>query len=166
MNQPFSLNPMYGAAYHKQHGWIWHYGYARVEVPDNFDQLRTVLYRKEGGTDRSVTSSMTFPPGIPAHDIVAFIEGILSTGRTLECGPGVGIRALGFDLPTSGTTEPWERLAEWAGPATPDPGGRLRTLNLNPDYQRGPVWDETRQRQFIGFALDGGQVPPLYVQLN
>jgi len=36
--------------------------------------------------------------------------------------------------------------------------------DLNPDYQRGSVWDKNRQERFIGHVLAGGVVPPVYVQ--
>lgn len=35
----------------------------------------------------------------------------------------------------------------------------LYNLNLNPDYQRGNVWSNEQQENFIGHLLEGGNVP-------
>jgi hypothetical protein len=34
-------------------------------------------------------------------------------------------------------------------------------LDLNPDFQRGHVWNQTHKEKFIEFLLQGGAVPPI-----
>jgi hypothetical protein len=36
--------------------------------------------------------------------------------------------------------------------------------DLNPDYQRPACWTEDQQELFIGHVLEGGLVPPIYIQ--
>lgn len=37
-------------------------------------------------------------------------------------------------------------------------------LNLHPDYQRSRAWTDDQCAKFIGFLLEGGTAPPLWVQ--
>lgn len=36
-------------------------------------------------------------------------------------------------------------------------------IDLDPDFQRGRVWSEQNQSDFVGFFLSGGMVPPVVV---
>jgi hypothetical protein len=36
-------------------------------------------------------------------------------------------------------------------------------IRLDPDYQRDHVWTETQQSAFVGFVLEGGNPPPVYL---
>lgn len=37
------------------------------------------------------------------------------------------------------------------------------SYNMDPDYQRGHVWEEAQRSSFVGFVLEGGQAPPIVV---
>lgn len=101
------------------------------------------------------------------QEVVAVIAECLRTGRTVECGGGVGLRAMVHEQhwQKSGVDMPWESILEHVE------GRRYRGAvtkelpwNLNPDYQRGPVWTERQQSLYIGHHLMGGQVFPIYMQ--
>lgn len=72
---------------------------------------------------------------------------------------GVGLRAMArFRIfHSSGIDFPWKLL-----PAEIN-GGREAPWNLNPDYQRGPVWTREQQCRYIGHHLIGGMVGPIIV---
>lgn len=78
----------------------------------------------------------------------------------------IGMDKWRFEVTDSGGVhESWDFLVEKVTGAgrranrDPDP-----PWNLNPDYQRGPVWTEEQQSRFIGHVLAGGIQPPIYVQ--
>ena len=76
------------------------------------------------------------------------------------CGPGIGRNDWSFRVHGSKCDEPWEYLV----PRIRGEGGRDVPWNLNPDYQRGPVWTKDQQEKFIGHVLSGGEAPLIYVQ--
>tara|TARA_B100000745_G_scaffold297290_2_gene244014 strand:- start:1622 stop:2428 length:807 start_codon:yes stop_codon:yes gene_type:complete len=126
---------------------------------ESTDTSVKISYRKEGeGTivDRTHVT-------LSADDAVALAVEVLSTGRTCEVGEGVGLRSLGYEMPSGGVDIPWRTLAEYVRFGRDRHSGDPYPLNLNPDYQRGSVWDEKRQRRFIGHCLEGGKTNPLYV---
>lgn len=108
-------------------------------------------FRKEGvGT---YTETYPVPEGV---DILAFALDVLSAGRTIEVGEGVRLRQYEDGIRVSSSVNiPWESLAQReAG---------MHDFDLNPDYQRGPVWSEHQQRRYLGHCLTGGESPPIYV---
>lgn len=108
-------------------------------------------FRKEGvGT---YTETYPVPEGI---DILAFALDVLSAGRTVEVGPGVNLRKYEDDLRISSAVN-----VSWASLARREK--LMYDFELNPDYQRGPVWSEHQQRRYIGHCLTGGESPPIYV---
>jgi hypothetical protein len=36
-------------------------------------------------------------------------------------------------------------------------------VDLDPDYQRGHVWTKEQREAFVGFVLQGGSPPPIYI---
>jgi hypothetical protein len=160
----------YGAGKVTQTQVSWQFGLAHVtfvnmsrvtlfHAPHERKTGTVVTFRREG------EAVQDYAPGRPAGNdkagwaiLNAFMLGVLATGRTCEVGAGVGMRDLGFTLPSTGTHIPWKYLL----PMLIDPEDE-GALNLSPDYQRGAVWTEKQQRRFIGHALEGGAVPLIYV---
>lgn len=149
LGQPASLLP-------SRNQCVIKHGRSLVKFPSGDGKLPDPLplqWRKEGGPHEEKFER------IPLADVVQFIAEVLSTGRTCEVGAGVGLRNIGWRIPRgNGVTMQWHVIADMVD-------GRLQgeRLNLNPDYQRGAVWDEGRQRRFIGHALEEGLVPPVYI---
>lgn len=150
--------------YTNQTGTSWSYGHARVRLPRFENDLSKVSvwvrFRREGSEFPLGTTGVE---EMPYGDVVAFVEEVLSTGRTCEVGKGVGIHGIGYRLPDTGVDCKWRYLALYVREGQ-DERGEPYPMNLNPDYQRGPVWDEQRQRRFIGHCLEGGRQQPMYVQ--
>ena len=142
----------------------WTYGHARVELPrfepDITHSAVRVRFRYEGS---EIPRGQTEVAEMPYGDVVTFVVGVISTGRTCEVGKGVGLHAIGFRLPGNGVDTDWGSLALYVREGR-NRSGEPNPMNLNPDYQRGPVWDEHRQRRFIGHCLEGGRQQPMYVQ--
>ena len=161
-------------------------GYARVRVPglSASDLVPTTLllaplsvkFRREG----SGVPVGEYPEVIQfsgptwyAH-LVAACAAVLATGRTGECGPGIGIfddpvgeKGWRWDVNGKPCDYGWEYLVGVARGGEDVRGGyvdRRVPWNLSPDYQRGPVWSAEQQGRFIGHVLAGGPVPPIYVQ--
>jgi hypothetical protein len=109
------------------------------------------FYRKEG----EGTFGKTYP--VPAGvDPFTFAANVLAAGRTVEVGPGVNLRQYEDGIRVSSSVNvPWYSLAER------EVG--MHDFDLNPDYQRGPVWSEHQQRRYLGHCLTGGESPPIYV---
>jgi hypothetical protein len=123
----------------------------------NDDFYMNVFYRKEGVGDFTDQQQIQ----LPYKEIGNFARIVLSTGRTVEVGQGVGLRYIGFDIPTSGGVNvPWTSLVKSVLKEHSQAGDDV--LDLSPDYQRGVVWDAQRQSAFIGHALSGGMVSPMY----
>lgn len=77
-------------------------------------------------------------------------------------GKGVGLRGIGHDIPSSGgVSVPWVSLSNMVLGIGEYADKTL--LCMNPDYQRGAVWDIDRRKAFIGHALSGGVVGPMYM---
>jgi hypothetical protein len=157
--------------YTNQQSTSWSYGHARVVLPRfgvSFGGSSAlspqgsvrVRFRREGS---DIPLGQTEVENMPYGDVVAFVKGVLSTGRTCEVGKGVGLRSIGYRLPDTGVDIGWRSLALYVREGR-DHSGEPNPMNLNPDYQRGPVWDEQRQRRFIGHCLEGGRQQPMYVQ--
>lgn len=132
------------------------YVYTRREG-DTFGWTRTVDYRRVWRWDVCRTEA----------EAIAIIADALGTGRTVECGRGVGLRQMMREQhwQKSGVDMPWESiLAHVEGRAYLDTKIKELPWDLNPDYQRGAVWTERQQALYIGHHLMGGQVFPVYVQ--
>jgi hypothetical protein len=142
----------------------WSYGHARVRLPRFEDSLTEVgvrvRFRREGS---EIPPDQIEVKDMPHGDVVAFVEDVLSTGRTCEVGKGVGLHDIGYRVPDGGVNIDWRSLAVFVREGR-DRRGEPNPMNLNPDYQRGPVWGEQRQRRFIGHCLEGGRQQPMYVQ--
>lgn len=82
---------------------------------------------------------------------------ILRSGRTVECGSGVGMRQisravsyktvdyhLAYLLSTSASEE-----LDW---------------DFEPDYQRGHVWTQRQRELFLGYLLENGQMPLVFLR--
>lgn len=149
----------YGSWYTNQHCHSLRYGNAVVEVQRQrlpSGDLRISIRREGDPLPESTRQTVTLPAdGAGLRELV---NDVLSTGRTLEVGKGVDLRHIGWEMRGGGVDESWDWLAE----RLTDKGLR-EPLNLNPDYQRGAVWDEDRQRKYIGFCLEGGTSPPIYI---
>jgi len=140
------------------------YGYAVFEATikkaskgtKDEDEWMEVSYRSEG---ESLPQGARHTKSLLASDARELALQVLATGRTVECGPGVNLRSVGFDVPRSGVSEDWTFLRECVM------GLRLGRppLNLQPDYQRGAVWTKEQQSLFLGHALLGGVVQPIYI---
>lgn len=98
-------------------------------------------------------------PGVLFLRSFAWCLDILRTGRTCECGTGVNLRA----------------IQQHVHFATGDTGlAYLRGLvmqpddpwELNPDYQRDHVWTDQQRSRFLGFLLEGGHAPLIWVNNN
>jgi hypothetical protein len=117
-----------------------------------------VSYRREGeGLYTEPIATV-----VPYDELVWFAQKVLMSGRTVEVGRGVGLRDIGLDVPSSGgVTESWVSLSDMVLGL-----GRYadeKVLCMNPDYQRGAVWNINRMKAFIGHALSGGVVGPMYM---
>lgn len=110
-------------------------------------------YRKEG--EGTFTKTYPVPAGVDLY-AYAFARDVLAAGRTIEVGGGVNLRQYEDDIRvTSPVSIRWKSLLDR------EPG--MYDFDLNPDYQRGPVWSELQQRRYIGHCLTGGASPPIYV---
>jgi hypothetical protein len=154
---------------------LFEYGHARIEFPrtGTFVLDGRPFYgakgRKEG--DGRVDDYNTYPLNFVFTDapdwyaqLVAWMVGILSTGRTVECGKGIGVDDFkkDYSVRAKGISYPYYSLVEWI-----DGVGRaadIGALDLNPDYQRGAVWTEEQQESFVGYWLEGNDIPKVYVQ--
>lgn len=78
----------------------------------------------------------------------------------------IGMDKWRFEVTDSGGVhEGWDFLVEKVtGTHRRSTGEMDRPFDLNPDYQRGPVWTEEQQSKFIGHVLAGGVQPPIYAQ--
>ena len=109
------------------------------------------FFRKEG--EGSFIQSYPIPAGV---DLLAFASEVLAAGRTTEVGAGVNLRQYEDEIRVSSAVSiPWTSLAKR------EEG--MYDFDLNPDYQRGPVWSEHQQRRYIGHCLTGGESPPIYI---
>lgn len=142
------------------------YGMARVRIPNPNAFEGVIFGRPEGKGYRPGSTPEEY--FVSTADVPNWMEvviktaaGVLATGRTVECGPGIGMDAWAFSPDgRSPVSEDWERLVEYVE-GTAD---GYAPWALNPDYQRGPVWTPEQQERFIGHCLSGGLVPNIYVQ--
>jgi len=67
-------------------------------------------------------------------------------------------------MPGQGVDSDWRYLVEEVRGKERQGRDADPPWNLNPDYQRGPVWTPQQQAEFVGHVLAGGLTPPIYVQ--
>lgn len=135
----------------------YEYGYAWVRVYGSTEKFPTrVLWRKEGDGAASGTASAATRTVKDEADLVQLCVAVLRTGRTVECGQGVQLRMYQNWPPTRPTDYPISYLTPYG---VPD-----ETWDLNPDYQRGPVWTDQQAELFLGHLISGAPVPPIYIQ--
>lgn len=152
------------------------FGRARVKIPTPGSFKGVLFGREEGkGHDRGSDGDELFvsTSGIPNwFEVVAKqCAGVLSTGRTVEVGAGIGMYGPkrgrdhgGWNWHVNGQpcNMPWDALVEEID-GNPN-RSRSEAWDLAPDYQRGAVWTKDQQERFIGHALAGGEIPDVYVQ--
>ena len=82
---------------------------------------------------------------------------ILRTGRTVECGKGIGLREIQATTPQgfSSCDHSMRYIDHLLFPEDTPP------LNLSPDYQREDVWTDDQASSFVGFLLRTGRSAPL-----
>jgi len=81
---------------------------------------------------------------------------ILSSGRTVECGKGVGMRDICQRIHWQTVDYQLEHMAD-----------KLRDpehFMLNPEYQREHVWTTDQREQFMGYLLENGRMPLIFLQ--
>lgn len=114
--------------------------------------------RREGsGTDQRAFSDVYHYTGNEAADIVWALN-VLRTGRTVEVGPGVGLRAMQNAVRVEYETVdyPLDYLSEVVH--------RPRdSWDLNPDYQRDHVWTPAQMCRFVGYFLVIQRMPLLFL---
>lgn len=173
-----SIDP-YGSP-NNQGRWDIKYGYACVTLPP---QLVTLLCRKDAsapivgdGLCNDLTASGRAEGDFSAPDsphgkrlirfhapvlntedwwpkLLAWVVDILATGRTLECGQGIGLNNLQKDFPRYSNTidHPLRHIHTLL-----EPGEGELPLNMDPPYQRGHVWTDEQATAFMGYFLQTG----------
>lgn len=150
----------------------YRYGYARVSVPgpgSSVGNVSRATGRKEGDPGGVGQHPRVFD--LPEQDtlrgLAEWIADILRTGRTVECGKGVGLREWANKINVMGRScnESLDMLIEGIdahlGGTIPEWGQRY---NLAPDYQRGYVWTDRQASLFVGHWLEGGEIGRILVQ--
>jgi hypothetical protein len=144
------LTVRYGS-YRSQGRTQFVHGYARVTY---LHQYGRVLLQKEGEE-----KDTECPLSEDCTEAFRLCTETLSTGRTVLCGKGVTLPEVPHYYGSSPVHTPMESLVAclegWRGHLP---------WNLNPPYQRESVWTPEHQSRFLGHVLEGGLVPPLYVQ--
>ena len=82
---------------------------------------------------------------------------ILKTGRTVECGKGIGLREIQAKAP-QGFSSCDHSMRGINRLLFPDD---MPHMDLSPDYQRGDVWTDDQASEFVGFLLRTGRSAPL-----
>lgn len=81
--------------------------------------------------------------------------GALKVGRTKLVGEGVGLRDRTFRVHSSGLDWPFAQALKIRDGDDP--------WSISPDYQRGSVWSLEQQKDFVGFFLENGKCPDIYL---
>lgn len=133
---------------------IEQYGYAFFEVKaydSDPDGMVLVRWRFEG---ESMPKYERHQKMMSRSAALTMKKEVLKTGRTVECGPGVGLMDIGLKLNETYVHESWKYISECV---------KNGTILLNPDYQRGPSWTEEQKSSFISHLLMGGFVQPVLI---
>lgn len=124
------------------------YGYSTVCFGSGL-----IRARREGEGERGEC------PICISYDDPAWIEkcvDILSAGRTIECGKGVGLRQISQHVHFQTADYPLHHLAQVVRGEDP--------WDLDPDYQRDHVWTQKQREQFMGHLLENGRMPLIFLQ--
>jgi hypothetical protein len=152
--------------------YCYRLGHAFATADFSVPELKIYVYcRHEGDAVAPHPTSSTYlgwrcVPCATDAEAAAVIAACLRTGRTVESGRGVGLREMMREQhwQKSGVDMQWDSiLAHVEGRGYFGVDNEL-PWDLNPDYQRGPVWTERQQSLYIGHHLMGGQVFPIYMQ--
>lgn len=148
------------AGYQSQHALTYERGYARVILSSKKALgWREIFEAKEAWSVRGEPVSFYFDADSWLTDLVDWMADILRTGRTVACGQGINYAERSRRNPRFGTCSyPWDAIQRMVE------GRSAERFDLNPDYQRGPVWTVQQEREFVGFLLDGGECPKIVVQ--
>jgi len=139
------------------------YGYAQVVLQGRFE-ASTARGRKEGQgkfKGDNLPEQYDIDSG-NYDDFIGWCVSILSTGRTIECGQGVGLEDIIDRTPVPGVDFRMVTIPEVVraqGSYSDEP-----PWDLNPEYQRGHVWTDTQAERFIGHLCEGGEAPKIYIQ--
>lgn len=146
----------------------WRHGYAVARLPRTGTRSFTSFWTRSEGDEfgrgnPGVEHVMPCPLPTNWHTFVArIIAECLSTGRTVECGAGIGMHDWMFEVRGRPADYSWDHLVSEID------GNEEKTRDvpwdLNPDYQRPGVWTTNQQEQFIGHRISGGETPLIYVQ--
>lgn len=155
-------------------GLEFRFGYAFVQVADlhTFGRVMEgeaaskrllVKGRKEGDKAPFPKTTRAFGKDCISGDwYSAFLDWavkILSTGRTVECGKGIGLEELQRDSPRGIQTcdIDLKRIHDFFYPEE----DKTFDLDLDPPYQRGHVWTEEQASRYVGFLIQAGKGSPL-----
>ena len=135
------------------------FGKAFVTVDhDPTSNLFGLKGRREGGGGDWRNLPLGYHTDDPEKAVEWALE-VLNTGRTCEVGKGVGLRQLrawphdqGIDFRLDTIVDMVEGDHHW------------ESFNLNPDYQRSHVWANDQASKFVGFLIEGGQPPLIFLQ--
>jgi hypothetical protein len=138
------------------------YGYAYCKV--TFDKRVGQYSVKARNEDGEGWNPRELPLGHVTTDVFGaadFCVDVLKTGRTVAVGKGVGLRDRHW-WPYS--NECHFRMDDILEMVNGKRGSRGTALKLDPDYQRDHVWTKKQATTFVGFLLEGGQAPLIYMQ--
>jgi len=82
---------------------------------------------------------------------------ILRSGRTVECGAGVGMRQISRAVQYKTVDYPLAYLTATSASVELD-------WDFEPDYQRGHVWTQRQRELFLGYLLEDGQMPLVFLR--
>lgn len=154
--QPIMEKALGRKGYKSQSYLEFKYGYAFVQVYKD-----KVVYRKEGGEKKEAPIPVE-PLETTVGTLVKLCEEVLATGRTIECGKGIGMKEWQW-MPSYQTTHSSiEDVVEYMDGTFK--GTREAPWNMNPDYQRDACWTDEQAERFVGYWLSGGQVPLIFLQ--
>jgi len=141
----------------KHGGGSFAYGNARV-LYSGYSFPVKVKFRKEGVGERNELNELQQADSV--DELVGLCAEVLSTGRTVEVGAGVGLREYQVWPRSSPCDYGVDSLAKMVnGESLEDDG-----WDLNPDYQRQAVWTDGQASRFIGHLISEGPVPAIFVQ--
>lgn len=122
------------------------YGYSFIYFGDG-----GVRARKEG---EGVLGKTDIGISYDEPDWVEKCVAILKVGRTIECGAGVGMETINQRVHYQTVDYDIKYLKARVGD----------TFDINPDYQREHVWTKEQRELFLGFFLENGRMPLIFLQ--
>lgn len=147
------------------------YGYARVNLIGSYNYTHALGKRETAASEHESRADydleMDFGGEWLYTDLIKWAANILSTGRTVACGQGIGLhKRLRSNPPEQTCDYTWKSIVQmidgtFGGDTLRD---AIEPLDLRPDYQRGAVWGLRQQEEFVGFLLEGGDSPKVVIQ--